>query len=41
MTQIRGSLLLQKNVTGEDHQNKFGTILLKKKYFSVPLSTIV
>ena len=33
MRQIRGSLLLQKNVTGEDHQNKFGTILLKKKLF--------
>ena len=30
MRQIRVSLLLQKNVTGEDHQNKFGTILLKK-----------
>ena len=37
MRQIRGSLLLQKNVTGKDHQKKFGIILLKKKTILVSL----
>ena len=34
MRQIRGLLLLQKNVTGEDHQN----YIIEKNYFSVLLA---